>query len=122
MKKIIEWVLFLAMGLALAASCYATASRGLSQSDQDAYRRTLALQPQMDALGFDGFRLADHPVALYDGSRDYVVTEDGVSTRSPVLSTFAGTVLEVEATTKCCCPHRRAWARCSRCWALHLQE
>lgn len=106
MKKIIGWVLFGAVGLALATSCFATAGRGLSQSDQDAYRRALDLQPQMDALGFDRFQLADYPVAFYDGNRDYVVTEDGVTSRSPVLSTFAGTALEVDGNFEVLLPTR----------------
>ena len=96
MKKI--GLIFLSV--ILPAALYACAANAepsppVLETEKELYRQALSLQPHADSLGFEGFRLADHPIAVFTGGQDYVLQGDRVISREPVLDGFYGTVYEV---------------------------
>ena len=82
-------------GVCLCAAWLATGTRGISDADRKVYEQAAAMQEQADRIGFADFRLADYPVAMYDGSWDYVFYKGIIRRRKPVLETFAGTAYPV---------------------------
>lgn len=100
MKKYRGRIVYIVVGVILLTGSVLTKSRGLSDVDKAIYEMALGQQEWVDTLGFEGLRLADYPVAFFDGKKDYVVTakEDGyaIETRKPVINTFAGTAYEVD--------------------------
>ena len=94
-------IMYMAAGVLLAAGSAATAERGLSKVNRDIYQEALALDEEMQTLGFDGFSLRGRKVRFYDGSCDYVVETDAdnqmiVTKEKAQLDVFAGTTLEVD--------------------------
>jgi len=93
--------MYVATGILLAAGSVATAGHGLSSVNKDIYQSALALDGEMQKLGFDGFTLRDRKVRFYDGDCDYVVETDAdnrmvVTKETAQLDVFAGTTLEVD--------------------------
>lgn len=94
-------IMYVATGILLAAGSVATAGHGLSSVNKDIYQSALALDGEMQKLGFDGFTLRDRKVRFYDGDCDYVVETDAdnrmvVTKETAQLDVFAGTTLEVD--------------------------
>lgn len=94
-------IAYVATGVLLAAGSVATAEHGLSSVNKDIYQSALALDVEMQKLGFDGFTLQDRKVRFYDGDCDYVVETDAdkqmvVTKETAQLDVFAGTTLEVD--------------------------
>lgn len=88
-------------GVLLAAGSVATAGYGLPGVDRDIYQNALALDEEMQELGFGDFSLRGRKVRFYDGSCDYVVQTDSenqlvVRKEKAQLDVFAGTTLEVD--------------------------
>lgn len=86
----------LIIGAAILAGWIMTGRAGISKKDQEIYASAQKLQPEVDRLGFQNFKLADYPVAMYDGKQDYVFYQGEIKERAPVLETFAGTAYPVE--------------------------
>lgn len=84
------------LGAGLLAGWLVTGKNGLSGQDRQIYEQAVSMQEQVDTLGFGNFRLQDYPVAMYDGTKDYVFYQGEIKERAPVLETFAGTVYPVE--------------------------
>ena len=94
-------IMYAVTGIFLAAGSVATAEHGLSSVNKDIYQSALALDGEMQKLGFDGFTLQDRKVRFYDGDCDYVVETDAdnqmvVTKETAQLDVFAGTTLEVD--------------------------
>lgn len=94
-------IVYVATGVLLAAGSAVTAEHGLSNVNRDIYQSALALDGEMQKLGFDGFTLRDRKVRFYDGNCDYVVETDAdnqmiVTKEKAQLDVFAGTTLEVD--------------------------
>lgn len=94
-------IVYVATGVLLAAGSAVTAEHGLSNVNRDIYQSALALDGEMQKLGFDGFMLRDRKVRFYDGKCDYVVETDAnnqmiVTKEKAQLDVFAGTTLEVD--------------------------
>lgn len=92
----VKRLLFVVMGIILAASAYFTADRGLLEADRMAYASAMAFQPAVDQLGFDGFRLADYPVSFYNGREEMVIHGESVTSRTPILGVLAATTWQVD--------------------------
>ncbi len=84
------------LGAALLSAWLFTGNQGISEENKKIYKEAVDLQEQADTLGFEGFCLADYPVAMYDGTSDYVFYRGKIEKRTPVLQTFAGTAYPVE--------------------------
>ena len=95
-KRILWKAAALAAGAALLAGWILTGTSGISKEDKEIYEAALEMQTEVDQIGFQDFRLADYPVAMYDGKRDYVFYQGKIEKRAPVLETFAGTAYPVE--------------------------
>ncbi len=100
MKRAWKKIIYIGMGVVLFAGTLLTGQYGLSEKDKEIYEIACAQQDNVDDLGFGEFRLADYPLAYYDGEYDYVITNNGssyqVEKRKPVLNTFVGTAYPVE--------------------------
>lgn len=93
--------MYVAAGVFLAAGSVVTAEHGLSEMNRDIYQNALALDEEMEKLGFGDFSLRDRKVRFYDGNYDYVVQTDAaeqitVNKEKAQLDVFAGTTLEVD--------------------------
>lgn len=99
-KRFLKKFLFILLGFVLLGSILATGSYGLSKHNTDIYDEALALQPQVDDIGFLDFRLSDYPVAFFDGEDDYVLNwkngEYSISKRKPALTVLAATIHRVD--------------------------
>lgn len=95
-KNIIRSAAAGALGAGLFAAWFLTGRTGISEEDKGIYEQAMSIQEQVDDIGFRDFRLADYPVAMYDGSRDYVFYEGEIKKRAPVMETFVGTAYPVE--------------------------
>lgn len=84
------------LGFGLLTAWLATGENGLSEENRQIYEQAIAMQEQIDTLGFRDFRLADYPVAMYDGKKDYVFNQGKIRERAPVMETFVGTAYPVE--------------------------
>lgn len=94
-------IMYAVTGIFLAAGSVAAAEHRLSSVNKDIYQSALALDGEMQKLGFDGFTLQDRKVRFYDGDCDYVVETDAdnqmvVTKETAQLDVFAGTTLEVD--------------------------
>lgn len=98
--KIANKIIYIVIGILLLAATILTGTYGLSSENIEIYLDALALQKEMDEMGFPGFQLSDYPVAFFDGNYDYVLTASGdsyeIQRRQPVLSTFVGTAYPVD--------------------------
>lgn len=83
------------LGAGLLSAWLWTGRRGISEENRKIYEEAVNMQGQVDALGFQGFCLSDYPVAMYDGTADYVFYDGKIQKRSPALKTFAGTAYPV---------------------------
>lgn len=88
------------LGVILLAGVVLTGEYGLSEENTKIYESAVALEAQVEEIGFDTFHISDYPVAYYDGDKDYVLTvEDGevvTAKRKPVLNAIAATAYPVE--------------------------
>ncbi len=84
------------MGVLLPSAWLWTGKQGISKENQKIYEEAVKLQEEVDSLGFEGFCLEDYPVAMYDGTSDYVFYQGAVKKRKPVFETFVGTACPVE--------------------------
>ncbi|GAA0799099.1 hypothetical protein GCM10008910_24750 [Faecalicatena orotica] len=82
-------------GAALLAGWILTGNTGIASEDKKIYEEAASLQPVVDEIGFQDFKLEDYPVAMYDGKHDYVFYNGEIEKREPVLETFAGTAYPV---------------------------
>ncbi len=82
-------------GTALLAGWILTGKTGIGSEDKAVYEAAVKLQPEVDQLGFQDFRLENYPVAMYDGKKDSVFYQGKIEERAPVLETFAGTAYPV---------------------------
>lgn len=94
-------MVYVVAGVLLAAGSVATAEHGLSGVNRDIYQNAMALDGEMQKLGFGDFSLRDRKVRFYDGNCDYVVQTDAdsqmiVTKEKAQLDVFAGTTLEVD--------------------------
>lgn len=96
MKRIIMGIL----GLVLIAGVLITAENGLSKENKEVYEEAMALRKRMEFLGFEGFDIADYPVAFYDGEKDYVLVANGedytITKRKAEINFIAATAYPVE--------------------------
>ncbi|MGL6200345.1 MAG: hypothetical protein ACRC3H_15550 [Lachnospiraceae bacterium] len=89
-------ILYGALGLILLAGTILTGSYGLSAENKSIYEEAVDLQDQVDAIGFEGFRLADYKVRFFDGDVDYVISGNAIKKEDAALTTFVGTAYEVD--------------------------
>ncbi len=83
-------------GAGLLAAWLWTGNQGISKENQKIYEEAVSMQEEVDTLGFEGFCLSDYPVAMYDGTSDYVFYEGKTWKRPPVMETFVGTAYPVD--------------------------
>lgn len=94
-------LLYMGMGVVLAAGSIVTGEYGLSQVNREIYETAVSLDSDMQAMGFEDFSIRDYKIRFYSGNCDYVVKNGGVNDRmtitkeKAVLDVFAGTALEV---------------------------
>lgn len=89
-------ILYGLLGVLLLSGTLLSGSYGLSQANKDIYNDALALQSQVDALGFENFTLSDYKVRFFDGTTDYVIFNDTITKETAVMNTFVGTSIKVE--------------------------
>lgn len=98
--KMAKKIIYIVIGILLLTATILTGTYGLSSENIEIYSDALAMQKEMDEMGFSGFRLSDYPVAFFDGDYDYVLTATGdsyeIQRRRPVLSTYVGTAYPVD--------------------------
>lgn len=95
------------IGVLLLISLLATGSYGIDADDRAGVETALRTQPYLDSLGFDGFQLADYPVAVFDGNKEYVLFDEKVESRTPILGTLTGTAYEVEGHYEVFVPNKK---------------
>lgn len=84
------------LGAGLLSAWMWTGRSEISEENRKLYEEAVDMQKQVDTLGFEGFCLLDYPVAMYDGTTDYVFYEGEIQKRSPEVETFVGTAYPVE--------------------------
>jgi len=89
-------ILYGALGAALLAGAFFTGDYGLSDENIKIYEDALALQEQVDELGFEQFNLNEYKVRFYDGNVDYVVKGNDVNKEEAVFTTFVGTTYKID--------------------------
>lgn len=96
------------IGIVLIVLTIFTNQTGLREENIEVYKGAMNLQKKAEGFGFRDFSIEDYPVAFYDGTYDYVVTntKEGyeIKRRQPVLSTFAATAWEVDGKYQVLCP------------------
>lgn len=96
MKRIIIGIL----GVVLLTGVLITAEYGLSKENIEVYEEAIALQTKMEEIGFEGFHIADYPMAFYDGEKDYVLTREGtgytITKRNALVDFIAATAYPVD--------------------------
>lgn len=96
MKRIVMGIL----GVILLIGVLITAEYGLSKENIEVYEEAIALQTKMDEIGFEGFHIADYPMAFYDGEKDYVLTREGtgysITKRKALVDFIAATAYPVD--------------------------
>lgn len=96
MKRIIMGIL----GVILLTGVLITAEYGLSKENIEVYEEAIALQTELKGIGFEGFDIADYPMAFYDGEKDYVLTREGseytITKRKALVDFIAATAYPVE--------------------------
>lgn len=108
--KIINAIISAVTGVSLLTGVLLTAPKGPSEEDISCYNAAMSLQSKADEIGFEGFTLADYPIAFCDGKHDYMLTSSGsgyeTKKRAPVIETIAATahdnngIFEVIVPTK----------------------
>ncbi len=96
MKRIVMGIL----GVVLLTGVLITAEYGLSKENIEVYEESIALQTKLDGIGFEGFDIADYPMAFYDGEKDYVLTREGtgytITKRKALVDFIAATAYPVD--------------------------
>ena len=96
MKKVVV----ILVGIVLLAGVIFTGTYGVSQKNIEVYERAMEMQSIADTIGWIDFRIADYPIAVYDGENEYVFTRNkggyDVNKRAVTMNFLVATAYPVD--------------------------
>ena len=96
MKKVVV----ILVGIVLLAGVIFTGTYGVSQKNIEVYERAMEMQSIADTIGWADFRIADYPIAVYDGENEYVFTRNkggyDVNKRAVTMNFLVATAYPVD--------------------------
>lgn len=84
-------IIYILIGVILATGVILTSIRGLPAKDKELYEAACSLEDSRTDSIWPGLRISGYPVALRKGNSEYVLFDDDIEKRKPVLPVIACT-------------------------------